>query len=113
MKTPEGFRVLIPERAFICNACEKSWWTHDRPHACPPAWWCREEGEEPEAAHMIHADSAEDAACKYIESCDDGACGLTEETSVIACTPGGEETIWRVTGEVVREYRAEPCRRKH
>ena len=83
-------------------------------HKCPPKWLVRREEWDGEDATEIRAVDAEEAAKKWAEDDDQssaeyGIVSKDEEPVVIVCrADSGEETRWRVSGEAVPAYYAEP-----
>lgn len=100
-----------------CKTCGGIIW-HDMkyqpPHVCPPLFevWCPEEDGKPEFANKVRARDHEEAAEKWAEQDDDydtPRIAMEDWTPVVCVRKLDDDTVkrFKVTGEFVREYRAE------
>lgn len=86
-----------------CKICGNYGWANS--HICPPAFACSLYGDF-EDEREIHADDAEEAACKFAAKMDSYESELSEEQTVYVRDGDEKVVVFTVYGEYEPSYRA-------
>lgn len=98
------------DRCSICGDYDVAAFIMNRPHRCPPLWYCRTGDDLEDEATRIYARDAEDAACELAQELDsDGTYGDGSHWTILVQSSDSADAPWvayDVRGEPTVEYTA-------